>query len=57
MSFVHEISHHVEFMDGGHITANGTPVDIFDRPQPERLPAFLARFGQARLGRSPLPKD
>ena len=47
MSFAHEISHRVVFMDGGQITANGTPADIFDRPQPERLTAFLARFGQA----------
>ena len=36
MSFAHEISHRVVFMDGGQITANGTPADIFDRPQPER---------------------
>jgi polar amino acid transport system ATP-binding protein len=57
MSFAQEISHRVVFMDGGRITANGTPTDIFDRPQPERLTAFLARFGQARLGRSLLPKD
>jgi polar amino acid transport system ATP-binding protein len=57
MSFAHEISHRVVFMDGGHITANGTPVDIFDRPQPERLTAFLARFGQARLGRARPDQD
>ena len=57
MSFAHEISHRVVFMDGGRITANGTPAEIFDGPQPERLTAFLARFGQARLGRAPLAKD
>ena len=53
MSFAHEISHRVVFMDGGRITAQGTPAEIFDGPQPERLTTFLARFGQARLGRSP----
>ena len=57
MSFAHEISHRVVFMDGGRITANGTPAEIFDGPQPERLTAFLARFGQARLGRVQPPKD
>lgn len=57
MSLAHEISHRVVFMDGGRITANGTPAQIFDQPQNERLTAFLARFGQARLGRAPLPKD
>ena len=57
MSFAHEISHRVVFMDGGRIAASGTPTDIFDRPQPERLTAFLARFGQARLGRALPPKD
>ena len=56
MSFAHEISHRVVFMDGGRITANGTPAEIFDGPQPERLTAFLARFGQARLGRAPSPR-
>lgn len=57
MSLAHEISHRVVFMDGGRITARGTPAEIFDQPQNERLTAFLARFGQARLGRAPLPKD
>ena len=57
MSFAHEISHRVVFMDGGRIAASGTPTDIFDRPQPERLTAFLARFGQARLGHALPPKD
>ena len=37
MSFAHEISQRVVFMDGGRITAQGTPVEIFDRPQSERL--------------------
>ena len=53
MSFAHEISQRVVFMDGGRVAASGTPADIFDRPQPERLTAFLARFGQART--RPIP--
>ena len=57
MSLAHEISQQVVFMDGGRITARGTPAAIFDAPQNDRLTAFLARFGQARLGRAPLPKD
>jgi polar amino acid transport system ATP-binding protein len=57
MSFAHEISRRVVFMEGGRITAQGTPAEIFDRPQHERLTAFLARFGQARLGRGSIPKD
>jgi ABC-type histidine transport system ATPase subunit len=36
------------FMDGGRIAAEGTPIEIFDLPQSERLATFLARFGQAR---------
>jgi ABC-type polar amino acid transport system ATPase subunit len=55
MSFAHEISRRVVFMDGGRITAQGSPSEIFDRPQQERLTTFLARFGQARLGRTLLP--
>jgi polar amino acid transport system ATP-binding protein len=57
MSFAQEISRQVVFMDGGRITAQGTPAQIFDAPQNDRLTAFLARFGQARLGRAPIPKD
>ena len=37
MSFAREISDRVVFMDGGRIAAEGTPAEIFDRPQPERL--------------------
>lgn len=54
MSFAHEISDRVVFMDGGRIVAEGTPEEIFDRPQQERLQVFLARFEQARLGRMPV---
>jgi polar amino acid transport system ATP-binding protein len=54
MSFAQEVSDRVVFMDGGQITAAGTPAQLFEGPQGERLRAFLARFDQARLGRPPL---
>ena len=52
MSFAHEISHRVVFMDGGRIGAVGSAAEIFERPRSERLATFLARFGQARTGRA-----
>ena len=44
MAFAHEVAHRVVFMDGGLIRAAGTPADIFDGPQSDRLEAFLSRF-------------
>jgi polar amino acid transport system ATP-binding protein len=44
MAFAHEVAHRVVFIDGGLIQAAGTPTDIFDGPQSERLEAFLSRF-------------
>jgi ABC-type polar amino acid transport system ATPase subunit len=44
MLFVREVSHHVVFMDQGRVAQAGTPTDIFDRPENERLKAFLGRF-------------
>ena len=52
MSFAHEISHRVVFMDGGRIAAAGSPAEVFDRPRSERLASFLAPFGQARAVRA-----
>ena len=40
-------------MDGGRITAEGTPAEIFDEPQNERLTAFLARFGPGAASAAP----
>ena len=57
MSFAHEISHRVVFMDGGRIAAAGSPVEVFDRPRSERLASFLARFGQARAVRAHRHED
>lgn len=41
MGFAKEISDRVIFMDGGIIAEEGTPEDIFENPQSERLKAFL----------------
>ena len=57
MAFAREISRRVVFMDGGRITAEGSPAEIFASPQHERLSAFLARFGQARSAAPSCPKD
>ena len=43
MGFAREVGDRVIFMDGGQIIEEGTPADIFDRPQSERLQNFLAK--------------
>ena len=44
MGFAREVANHVIFMDGGKIVEQGSPADIFDRPQSERLQSFLAKI-------------
>lgn len=44
MAFAKEVGDRVIFMDGGYITESGTPKEIFDNPQSDRLKQFLARF-------------
>jgi polar amino acid transport system ATP-binding protein len=44
MMFVKDVSHHVVFMDGGRVAQAGTPADIFERPDNDRLKGFLGRF-------------
>lgn len=41
MGFAREVATRVLFMDGGVIAESGTPNDIFNRPQCERLQQFL----------------
>lgn len=41
MGFAREISHRVCFLEGGRIIEQGTPEQIFDRPQELRTQAFL----------------
>ncbi|MNF10621.1 L-cystine import ATP-binding protein TcyC [compost metagenome] len=44
MGFAREVANHVVFMDGGFIVEEGTPEEIFVRPQQERTRQFLSRF-------------
>ena len=43
MGFAREVGSRVVFMDGGKIIEEGTPADIFDNPQSDRLKSFLAK--------------
>ena len=43
MGFAREVGSRVVFMDGGLIVEEGTPHEIFDNPQSERLQTFLAK--------------
>ena len=43
MTFAHDVSDKILFMDGGVIAEHGTP-DILDNPKSERLQAFLTSF-------------
>ena len=43
MGFAKEVANRVMFMDEGVIMEEGTPEDIFEHPQCERLRAFLSK--------------
>ena len=43
MGFVREVADQVVFIDEGHLVEQGTPEDIFEHPQSERLRSFLAK--------------
>lgn len=43
MGFAREVASHVVFIDGGKIIEQGTPSEIFDNPQSDRLKSFLAK--------------
>ena len=45
MSFAHDVSSRVIFMDGGLICEQGTPEDIFEHPREERTKKFLSGYG------------
>lgn len=47
MSFAHDVSDQVIFMDKGVIAEQGTPEEIFDRPREERTRQFLSGYGGA----------
>ena len=42
MKVAKEVSDEIIFMHCGHIEEQGTPSDIFERPQSDRLKAFLS---------------
>jgi polar amino acid transport system ATP-binding protein len=44
MEFAREIADRIIFIDQGRIVEQGTPQQIFENPQSERLQAFLNRF-------------
>ncbi|WP_372635933.1 ectoine/hydroxyectoine ABC transporter ATP-binding protein EhuA [Cohnella sp.] len=44
MDFARDVADRVLFTDGGSIVEQGTPEEIFERPQSPRLQAFLSRF-------------
>ena len=44
MRFAREVGHRIVFMDQGLIVEQGTPQQIFDSPQTDRLKAFLRHF-------------
>ena len=43
MGFAREVASRVIFMDGGQILEEGTPEEIFDHPNCDRLKAFLSK--------------
>ena len=43
MGFAREVGSRVVFMDSGKIVEEGTPEEIFDHPQSDRLQNFLAK--------------
>ena len=43
-AFVREVATRVIFMDKGRIVETGSPADIFERPQTDRLRDFAAKI-------------
>ena len=41
MAFARQIADRVVFIDRGQIVEQGSPVELFERPQTERLKSFL----------------
>ena len=44
MNFVRSVANRIIFLENGKIVANGSPKDIFDNPQDERLKEFLRKI-------------
>jgi ABC-type polar amino acid transport system ATPase subunit len=43
MSFAHDVANHVIFMDQGVIVEEGSPKEVFEQSQNERLKKFLTK--------------
>ena len=43
MGFAREVGTHVVFMDGGVVVEEGSPREVFERPQAERTKTFLSK--------------
>ena len=44
MGFARQVANRVVFMDRGEIVESGTPADVFERPQTDRLKLFLSQI-------------
>lgn len=44
MAFAKDVADHIIFMDEGYIVEQGTPAQVFERPQEERTRQFLAKY-------------
>ena len=44
MSFAHDVSDKILFMDKGVIAEEGTPEEVIDNPQNDRTIQFLANY-------------
>ena len=49
MQFARDVAHRIIFMDHGSIVEQGPPKELFERPQTDRLRAFLKRYRDAYL--------
>ncbi len=48
MSFAHDVSDKIIFMDKGIIAESGTPQEVIDNPQNERTKQFLSNYNKER---------
>ena len=44
MNFVRNVANRIIFLENGKIVANGSPKEIFDNPQDDRLKEFLYKI-------------
>ncbi|MBQ6651341.1 MAG: amino acid ABC transporter ATP-binding protein, partial [Atopobiaceae bacterium] len=55
ISFARQVSDRIVFMDGGTVAAQGSPEEIIDNPQNERIAKFLSYFKGEVKGVSETP--